>query len=291
MTSTPTSGVSDSPTTSSSLAQLIYLQHQVITKLDDSNYLLWKQQILATIEGFGLEKFLEEDQLITSWLLLSITESVLVGIVGLTTSREIWETVESNYASQSRAKLMQIKFQLQTLKKGGLSMKEYLNKIKSCCDILGSAGERLSDENHVLHILAGLGPEYNSAMQTSFNIDGLSPTANVITRTQHGRGSCSYNSNRGRDSFNNNRGRGYGRGNNLGRGGRFNGNWRPRCQICHIIGHTADRCHERHNTNFNPSKGNDSQGNRGFNSQTVCMGLEINMEELLMRALQQMLQT
>lgn len=148
------SGVSSVPQSVGSNLPIISLQSQSIsTKLDDGNYLIWKQQVMATIEGFALKKFLyggtpipdkfvpgtsldevvlnseyihwrRQDQLITSWLLSSMTESVLVGAVGLVSSKEIWETLESNYASQSGAKLMQLKFQLQTLKKGSSSMKE-----------------------------------------------------------------------------------------------------------------------------------------------------------------------
>ncbi|KAH6776917.1 hypothetical protein C2S51_008229 [Perilla frutescens var. frutescens] len=172
MEETPSSGVSILREGSRSNTQVILLQGQLISiKLDDTNYLLWKQQVMAVIEGFGLEKFLvgeesppkkfipgtssddvienpeyvswcKQDRLIVSWLLSSTSESVLVGRVGLTRAREIWETIESNYANQSKAKLMQLKFQLQTLKKGNMSMKDYLNKVKQCCDVLGTAGDR-----------------------------------------------------------------------------------------------------------------------------------------------------
>lgn len=294
--------------------QIISLQGQSLsTKLDDMNFLLWKQQVFATIEGFGLEKFLigsvpvpekyvpgtsdevvinpeyvtwrRQDQLITSWLLSSMTEGILVGVVGLTNSMEIWTTLEANFASQSRAKLMQLKFQLQTLRKGTTSMKDYLNKVKTCCDILASAGETITDDNQILHILTGLGPEYNPVMVSltartepcslrevkallltyesrleiadlsTVSIEGSSPTANVAFPTQSGRSYGYQNNNRGRG--NQYHVRGGGRHNNYrGRGGRFNNNYKPRCQICKVLGHTADRCHERHNPSFSPDNYN-----------------------------------
>ncbi|KAH6767379.1 hypothetical protein C2S52_018362 [Perilla frutescens var. hirtella] len=190
----PMSAISNLRRVARSTIQVVLLQCQPIAiKLDDTNHLLWKQQVLATIGAYGLDGYLtgdfpppkeftsgtsddrtiiypdfitwnRQDKLITSWLLASMTNSVLISIVGLTSLKEIWTTLKANYASQSRARLMQLKYQLQMLKKGNMSMSEYLNKVKMCCDILGVTGERISDENHVLHILAGLWAEYNPIM-------------------------------------------------------------------------------------------------------------------------------
>lgn len=143
--------------------------HPISTKLSDSNYLIWRQQVLATVRGYGLEPYLmgeqiippkmvvttesstmspnpsflvwhQQDQRLAAWLQSSLDESAMVIVVGLTTSREIWSALETNFASQSKAKIMHYKLQLQTLRKDSLTMMEYLNKIKSICDMLGSAG-------------------------------------------------------------------------------------------------------------------------------------------------------
>ena len=174
--------------------QIINPSHQALTiKLTDSNYLLWRLQVLISARGFGLEGFLlgtfpppaqtipaadgqpaqlnhafliwqRQDQLLAAWLLASVTEDILVSLVGLNSSREIWESLEHTFASQSQAKVMQYKLQLQTLKKGALSMREYINKMKSCVDLLASAGQPLTPEDQILHLLAGLGPEYNPVL-------------------------------------------------------------------------------------------------------------------------------
>lgn len=147
--------------------------------------------------------------------------------------------------------------------------------------MLSSAGERVSDDNHILHILTGLGQEYNSVMvsltsrvepctlrevkalllsyesrlemteQSNISIEGSSPSANMVSQTQQNHNTNYHNSNRGHGNGNSNRGGGryY---NYKGRGGRFNNNYKPRCQICKILGHTADRYHERGNFGFVP---------------------------------------
>ncbi|KAK6139741.1 hypothetical protein DH2020_026501 [Rehmannia glutinosa] len=172
--------------------KIIQLQGQLITiKLNETNFLVWKQQVLAAARGYGLDGFLtgkhpvpekritasgkegdnpayatwvRQDQLLASWLLSSVSENILISTVGLNTSKEIWECLEVGFASQSRAKIMQFKLQLQTLKKGNLPMREYLNKVKICCDTLAAAGQKVSDEDQILHILSGLGNDYDSVM-------------------------------------------------------------------------------------------------------------------------------
>ncbi|KAK6128237.1 hypothetical protein DH2020_038010 [Rehmannia glutinosa] len=173
--------------------QVVQPQGQLITvKLNDTNFLVWKQQIFAAAKGYGLEGFLtgkhtipgefitsdsgkkeinpayttwmRQDQLLASWLLSSLSENILITTVGLSSSKEIWESLETSFASQSRAKIMQYRLQLQTLKKGNLPMRDYLNKVKVCCDTLAAAGQKVSEEDQMLHILSGLGNDYDSVM-------------------------------------------------------------------------------------------------------------------------------
>ena len=103
-----------------------------------------------------------QDQLLVSWLLASINESVLTTSVGLNTSNEVWTALAQAFADESREKkILQYKLQVQTMKKRAMSMREYLTKIKSCKDFLASAGYKLKEDDQVLHILAGLGSEYD----------------------------------------------------------------------------------------------------------------------------------
>ncbi|KAL5787243.1 hypothetical protein ACOSP7_004192 [Xanthoceras sorbifolium] len=67
-------------------------------------------------------------------MLSSITQELLPEFVGCHTTCEAWKSIEQLFASQSKANVMQLKLQLQTLKKAGLSMTEYLKKKKSIMD-------------------------------------------------------------------------------------------------------------------------------------------------------------
>lgn len=48
---------------------------------------------------------------------------------------------------------MQLHLQLQTIKKGGLNMIEYLLKVKFVADNLTGIGEPIFEQDHVLYLL------------------------------------------------------------------------------------------------------------------------------------------
>ncbi|KAK0602578.1 hypothetical protein LWI29_034909 [Acer saccharum] len=104
----------------------------------------------------------EQDQILLCWLLSSINQELLPQLVGCTTACEAWYTVERVFTLQSRANVMQLKLQLQTLKKSGSTMTEYLIKKKSMMDALAYSGYILSENDKIMYILGGLGVEYDS---------------------------------------------------------------------------------------------------------------------------------
>ncbi|PON70288.1 hypothetical protein PanWU01x14_082120 [Parasponia andersonii] len=88
--------------------------------------------------------------LLFSWLLSSMT----VSIVGCETSPQVWQALDTYFASQTKARIDQFKTQLQNTKKQSLSVNDYLLKIKSLVDQLGSVG-------HVI-LSNGLPVEYDT---------------------------------------------------------------------------------------------------------------------------------
>jgi hypothetical protein len=64
------------------------------------------------------------------------------------------------FASQNRARVMQIRFQLTNTRKKDLSAAEYFNRVKALADSMASIGSPLKDDEVLGYMLAGLGPEY-----------------------------------------------------------------------------------------------------------------------------------
>ena len=179
-------------------------------RLNQSNYNHWRSQILPTVRAYDLEnyllgtitppiKFMNDqstvnpaysqwlrlDQLLLGWLLSSISESMLGHVVNCNSSSEIWTTLGQLFSTKSKARLLQLRFLLQTTKKGSLFIEDYFLKMKTIAQDLMSAGQSVSDDELVLYILGGLGSEFDSVVVnlTSKNSVTL-PEAQFLLQTQ-----------------------------------------------------------------------------------------------------------
>jgi hypothetical protein len=103
-----------------------------------------------------------QDQLILGALTSSMTESILSHVVKCTTSRDVWLTLERLFTSHSRARTMQVHYQLATLKKGNTSVADYFQKFTCLTDTLAAVNQPLNDFEAISFLLAGLGTDYDS---------------------------------------------------------------------------------------------------------------------------------
>ena len=283
-------------------------------KLSDDNFLLWQQEALAAIKGHKLQMHLQkdhipamyasvgdaeagkvttefanweqQDNLLLSWLLASLGESIRIRMVGCVFAYQVWEKIEKFFASQTRAKVRQLKLQLRGTKKTS-SMNTYLLEIKKVVDQLAAIGAPVSTEEYIESILDGLPGDYNPLVTSiisrldPYSIEEMeallmaveariektighelaasqisSPVqANVAQHQQQ-----VSSSNRG--GF---RGRGgshfCGRGRSGRGGGRFQQGNKRQCQVCGKFGHLAWDCYHRFNPHFqrpSPSHGSDT---------------------------------
>ncbi|CAA0823556.1 Unknown protein [Striga hermonthica] len=211
-------------------------------------------------------------------------------MVGLNTSQEIWTALEKNFSRHSLARVMQYKMEIQALKKGSLTMKEYISKMKGLFDALAAAGHMISEKDQIMHLIGGLGQEYNPIMVTvssrvepwtlldiqalllSFesrlesvgatnkplvNSDGSFPILNAAYTQNSSRGAFQggFQRSRGRASFNQ-------RGGRQGRGRGMRS--RISCQVCGIAGHSAERCWYRYDSTYMGSAPDNA--NKNFNN-------------------------
>ncbi|KAH9766800.1 retrovirus-related pol polyprotein from transposon RE1 [Citrus sinensis] len=161
-------------------------------KLDRSNYLIWKSQILSSVRANELESVLDgsricpdqflsstqgnstvasrenpqfavwrkQDQMLLSWLLSSISVKILSLVVNSKTSYELWSSLEQQFGSKTAAKKVHFKMMLNNLKKGSMTMTEYFSKLKSVTDELAIAGSPVSSLDFITHLISGLGQPY-----------------------------------------------------------------------------------------------------------------------------------
>ncbi|KAH9669465.1 retrovirus-related pol polyprotein from transposon RE1 [Citrus sinensis] len=159
----------------------------VSIKLDNTNFLLWRSQVLPLVRSLGIlhhitdaerpakeillsdgEKagnedftmWINNDGLLTSWLLSLMTEEVMSGIVGVENAQQIWSSLEDQLLPMTKEKEVHLMDRLATLKKGSLSVEEYVRKYKHICDCLAAINKPVNDLDKVFGLARGLGYRY-----------------------------------------------------------------------------------------------------------------------------------
>jgi hypothetical protein len=178
--------------TGSSTSLPTVLRPAVGEKLTRDNWILWKAQFLPAIRGAQLIHYLNEetivplteitammddkkaikipnpeykiwvaqDQQVLSYLLNSITREILGHVATKVTTTSAWTALEELLASQSRAKVTNLRFPLTNIKKGLMTIPQYFTKMKGFADELAASGKTLDDEEIVSYILNGLDSDY-----------------------------------------------------------------------------------------------------------------------------------
>nr|KYP52945.1 hypothetical protein KK1_025146 [Cajanus cajan] len=218
----------------------------------------------------AFENYEQQDNLLKSWLLESMDSQFKIRMVGCVWSHQIWHALKVYFASQTRARVKQLKIQLRNIKKTG-SIAEYLVQVKQIVETLAAIGSPLSVEDHIDAIFDGLDEDYDGFITScitrteAYTVaeieallmhqeerlerhkkrESLTPQAN-IAQSQPKKGNLVTNRGRGRGQ---NRGRGRsGRSNQHSFGG--GRAQRIQCQLCGKLGHSAYHCWSRFDENL-----------------------------------------
>ncbi|KAJ0105009.1 hypothetical protein Patl1_18410 [Pistacia atlantica] len=117
--------------------------HSLVTvKLTKDNYLLWKTQIVPYLRGQRLFGFVDgtispplplplPPYPTLNTIVSSLSESILGQMVGLSTFREVWTTLERMFSFHSSARAIQARQFLALTRKGNLSISDCYQMMKS----------------------------------------------------------------------------------------------------------------------------------------------------------------
>ncbi|KAE8703262.1 Dynamin-related protein 5A [Hibiscus syriacus] len=258
--------------------------------LDEMNFLLWKQQILLTIRSHRLERFLTgavttppetivnddgitrvndayenfvaQDSALASWLLSTISNHLLPQFVGAETAAAVWNIVLQFFANRSTTAVMSLHYKLQSLKKGGDSMRTYLTRVKEVCDALASCGSVVPQVEHIASVLKGLPREYQpfmaviTSMRETLSLDNIytmlldaeTQLASLDDQLETLPMSANVAQRENQNFAISNSGYDHRPGTRTG--GRGRGRLCLQCQLCGKIGHLVDRCWHRFDENF-----------------------------------------
>ncbi|KAL5782158.1 hypothetical protein ACOSP7_007187 [Xanthoceras sorbifolium] len=244
--------------------------------------------------------WMKADQLLLCWLFSTISQDIVGQVVVSLTSFELRNTLENTYSKHSMARVLQLKQKLQNVKKGSSAISEFFIQIKSLSDSLKAAGHVVIECDLMLSVLNGLGHEYdpvvvlisNEQKTMSFHyaqyllmmheqrIEQLNSTTQLEVQSASANYAV-YDSNDKRfqrGGYNN------GRGSNSQCRGRSRGGWwnnnnnRPPCQICRREGHSAYKCYNRFDRNFQQSVNNQ---NSTFGAPSPPAGYNPNQAHLV----------
>ena len=183
---------SSAEATTTSAAAIVSLSHthQVISlKLTNTNNLYWRMQMKPYLLGQGVFGFVDgsnscpsphilvaddvslqvsqhflhwkqQDQLIRSALLSSLSMEVLHLVVDFPTSCSVWHTLEQALTSTSNSRIMQLHGSLQDLRQGDESVTQFMQKAKALFDELAAAGRPISLADFNLYVFHGLREEF-----------------------------------------------------------------------------------------------------------------------------------
>jgi gag-polypeptide of LTR copia-type len=167
----PSSNRSDAP---------VHFSHQIHTILNHDNYLVWKSQIVPVLRDYDMMCFIDgtdpphrsltaadgsisinptfsrwqqQDQLILAGIFNSISQSILAQVINCNSSFQLWLKLQQIHGSQSLSRVLELKLQLQTSKKGGSSCAQYIQHMQSIADCLRSIGSDVSEDDLVLYTL------------------------------------------------------------------------------------------------------------------------------------------
>ncbi|KAH0635920.1 hypothetical protein KY285_035606 [Solanum tuberosum] len=257
---------------------------QAPLKLTTTNYQSWQYQWETLLTAYDFLQFINEppsttaisvykrqDHLIRSVMVASLSPEIIPFVTDDKTSYALWQNLATTYAKPSRARIMSLREDLNTIQKGNLSITVYLQKIKEICTKLASVGVHISVDKVFLHVVHGLPFEYDiiasalRARETAITLQELhdkltdfeahltrrssqTMAPNMANFAAKPLASTNRNSNRGTNNSRSNQ-RNFPPSNRNGNGGYQGGHSggqsnRPRvtCQLCDKPGHHVKQC-------------------------------------------------
>ncbi|KAH0773853.1 hypothetical protein KY290_010990 [Solanum tuberosum] len=112
------------------------------------------------IENPAFVSWYRQDQLIQNSILASVDPNLAATVVAASTSQAAWDALHTAYANKSQTRIFSLRDRLARLAKETLPVADYLHQVRSLCDELATAGAPVSNEELIVKILTGLGPEF-----------------------------------------------------------------------------------------------------------------------------------
>ncbi|KAF6160185.1 hypothetical protein GIB67_016621 [Kingdonia uniflora] len=122
------------------------------------------------------------DQLVLSLINSLLSEGAMSEVLGITTSRDVWKTLDEIFSQKSMTREIQLKYELQTMKKGSKTVGKFVRKFKSACDQLAVMGSHISEMDKVHWFLRSLGSDYSTFSISLMSLTSLPSLREVVPK-------------------------------------------------------------------------------------------------------------
>ena len=152
-----------------------------IEKLDVDNYVTWRKKMKALLVSKDLWTPVTEDapvdkkadQKALALITLCLCDHNLSTLDEAETAKAAWDTLKKVYEASSNARKLQLKRELNTLKKDAAeTVTAYVTRAKDLRNQLATTGYEVKDEEVVLSVLTGLPSEYETIVTILESSDG-----------------------------------------------------------------------------------------------------------------------
>ncbi|KAB2629901.1 hypothetical protein D8674_007420 [Pyrus ussuriensis x Pyrus communis] len=170
--------------------------------LDPTNYPLWQAQMLTLLRSRNLvsfadgtskcppaflkddegkltdtvnpefEPWIQQDNMVLSWIKSSVHPSVLASLIGKTSSHSAWTCLRETYDLQPTGRLLQLRGELMNTHRGDSSISEFLNRVSCLAEALSLSGAPVSDSDIAAIVLKNVGPACESTVASAQDRDG-----------------------------------------------------------------------------------------------------------------------
>ena len=93
-------------------------------------------------------------------MMASVDTAIAPNVAATPSANKAWELLHTAYANKNHTRIFSLRDQLQNTKKTSKTIAEYLQEVRSVSDALKVAGSPVNDDELIVKILSGLGPEY-----------------------------------------------------------------------------------------------------------------------------------
>ena len=201
--------------------------NQIVSeKLDDNNFHAWKFRITNFLMGKGYWEYIEGEheeapvipeenptpahvkafkdwnqgaRRVLHWLSISIKDTMIGHVQDAVSPKEAWDNLMRFFASNTRARKIQLKTDLNTVEQKNQSINEYTLKIKNICENLASINAPVDDDDKIEVCLRGLGPRYKpfaTSIRTRENLPSFSDLVSMLIMEEKSMGESSSQSTR-----------------------------------------------------------------------------------------------